>query len=179
MFAIGPLSKATAISDIKVREVIRALHHKGCLRIEDRSRQGHLIFVLFPSEISGLARPASLATPIDPLSIDFFTGRQYLGALLARENGACFFCLKKLNKDNCELDHLTPQKEVLDNSYKNIVVACHTCNKAKGDQSVGDFVRALYRSGALNESELQYRLAAIESVRAGHSIPELSDAAGS
>src|SRR5665213_2205500 len=57
MFAIGPLSKATAISDIKVREVIRALHHKGCLRIEDRSRQGHLIFVLLPSEIPGLVRP--------------------------------------------------------------------------------------------------------------------------
>jgi hypothetical protein len=156
-----------------------AIGPKGCLRIEDRSRQGHLILVLLPSEISGLARPASQATQIDPLSIDFFIGRQYLGALLARENGACFFCLKKLNKDNCELDHLTPQKEVLDNSYKNIVVACHTCNKAKGDQSAGDFVRALYRSGALNESELQYRLAAIESVRAGHSIPELSDAAGS
>jgi len=179
MFAIGPLSKATAISDIKVRAVIRELHHKGCLRIEDRSRQGHLIFVLLPSEVPGLARPTIEATPVDLLSIDFFTGRQFLGALLARENGACFFCLKKLNKDNSELDHLTPQKEALDNSYKNIVIACHTCNKAKGDQAANDFVRALYRTGVLNEGELQYRLAAIESVRAGRLRPEVSGAVGS
>lgn len=174
IFAIGPLSKATSISDIKVREVIRALHHKGCLRIEDRSRQGHLIFVLLPSEIPGVVPPVSVSQPLDPLSIDFFSGRQYLEALLRRENWACFFCLKRLNKDSCELDHLIPQKEFVDNSYKNIVVACHTCNKAKGDQSAGDFLRTLYRTAALNESEFQQRLSSLESVQAGRSIPEVS-----
>src|SRR5438552_1142813 len=64
MFAIGPLAKATGMSDFKVREIIRTLHHKGCLKIEDRSRQGHLVFVLLPSEISGLAPPELPATPV-------------------------------------------------------------------------------------------------------------------
>ncbi len=179
MFAIGPLSKATAISDFKVREVIRDLHHKGCLRIEERTRLGHLIFVLLPSEIPGLARPCTSELQLDPLSIDFFANRQYLGSLLARENGACFYCLKKLSKEQCELDHVSPQKDVVDNSYKNIVVACHTCNKAKGDRPAEDFVRSLYRSGALNERELQLRLAAIESLRAGQLVPELGSSYGS
>ncbi len=179
MFAIGPLSKATAISDIKVREVIRELHRKGCLRIEDRTRLGHLISVLLPTEIAGLARPAAQDESIDLLAINFFSNRRYLGAMLARENGACFYCLKKLSEENCELDHVCPQKDVADHSYKNIVVACHTCNKAKGDRAAEDFVRSLYRSGVLNEKELQLRVAAIELLRAGQLVPELSLVEGS
>ena len=174
MFAIGPLSKATAISDIKVREVIRGLHRKGCLRIEERTRLGHLISVMLPSEIVGLARTEPQDNSVDLLAIKFFSNRRRLGALLARENGACFYCLKKLSEENCELDHVCPQKDVADHSYKNVVVACHTCNKAKGDRAAEDFVRSLYRSGTLNDKELQLRLAAIESLRAGQLVPELS-----
>lgn len=179
MFAIGPLSKATGVSDFKVREVIRVLHQKGCVCIEDRTRLGHKISVLLPSEISGLVRPTPRAEPIDLLAIDFFANRQHLGAILARENGACFYCLKKLNHETCELDHVSPQKDAQDNSYKNIVASCHGCNKAKSDRSAEDFVRSLYRSGTLNERELQLRLSAIESLRAGHLVPELAASYGS
>ena len=174
MFAIGPLSKATGVSDFKVREVIRVLHQKGCVCIEDRTRLGHKISVLLPSEISGLVRPTPRVEPIDLLAIDFFANRQHLGAILARENGACFYCLKKLSHETCELDHVSPQKDAQDNSYKNIVASCHGCNKAKSDRSAEDFVRLLYRSGTLNDRELQLRLSAIESLRAGHLVPELA-----
>ncbi|MCE5234402.1 MAG: HNH endonuclease signature motif containing protein [Mizugakiibacter sp.] len=179
MFAIGPLSKATGVSDFKVREVVRDLHQKGCLRIEDRTRLGHKITVLLPTEIPALARPSTQTEPIDLLAIDFFSNRQYLGAILARESGACFYCLKKLTHETCELDHVSPQKDGLDNSYKNIAASCHGCNKAKGDRPAEDFIRSLYRSGALNEKELQLRLAAIESLRVGHIVPELAASYGS
>ena len=179
MFAIGPLSKATGLSDFKVREVVRNLHQKGCLRIEDRTRLGHKISVLLPGEISGLVRPAAPTEPVDLLAIDFFANRQHLGAILARESQACFYCLKKLNHETCELDHVSPQKDALDNSYKNIVASCHGCNKAKGDRSAEDFVRSLYRSGVLNERELQLRLTAIEALRAGQLVPELAASCGS
>jgi len=179
MFAIGPLSKATGVSDFKVREVIRGLHQKGCVCIEDRTRLGHKISVLLPSEISGLVRPTQRAEPIDLLALDFFANRQHLGAILARENGACFYCLKELNHKTCELDHVSPQKDAQDNSYKNIVASCHGCNKAKSDRPAEDFVRSLYRSGTLNEKELQLRLSAIESLRAGHLVPELAASYGS
>ena len=178
-FAIGPLSKATGVSDFKVREVVRNLHQTGCLRIEDRSRLGHKISVLLPTEIPGLVKPPAQTDPVDLLAIDFFANRQHLDAILARENGACFYCLKRLNHETCELDHVSPQKDALDNSYKNIVASCHSCNKAKGDRSAEDFVRSLYRSGALNETELQHRLSAIDSLRAGHLVPELAASVGS
>ncbi len=174
MFAIGPLSKATGVSDFKVREVIRELHQMGCVRIEDRNRLGHKIAVLLPSEIPGLITPPSPAEPIDLSTVDFFVNRQYLGAILARENGACFYCLKRLTQETCELDHVCPQKDALDNCYKNIVASCHGCNKDKSDGTAEDFVRSLYRRGALNERELQLRLSAIESLRAGHLVPELA-----
>ncbi len=179
LFAIGPLSKATGLSDFKVCDVVRDLHQKGCLRIEERTRLGHKISVLLPSEIAGLIRPSAEAEPVDLLAVDFFSNRQHLAAILARENGACFYCLKKLTGETCELDHVSPQKDALDNSYKNIVASCHSCNKAKGDRPAEDFVRSLYRFGTLNETELQLRLAAIESLRAGFLVPELAASFGS
>ena len=173
LFAVGPLSKTLPISDFKVREVLRSLHSKGCLRIEDRSRNGHQIYVLLPSEIPGLARASTEGRALDVALLDFFSGRRYVGALLARENGACFYCLHTLTVETCELDHLVPQAEKLDNSFRNVVVSCHNCNKAKGSLLAPDFVRKLYRSGVLNEEELQDRLAAIEAVQSGVLVPDV------
>jgi HNH endonuclease len=173
MFAVAPLSKAVGISDFKVRDVLRSLHRKGCARIEDRSRNGHLVAVLLPSEIPGLQRPSEEFTPLDIESLDFFTERRYLAALLARENNMCFYCMKQLAEATCELDHLIPQAEKLDNSYRNIVAACHACNKSKGELAAPDFVRKLYREGVLNEKEFQQRLAAIVAVQASELVPNV------
>jgi hypothetical protein len=172
-FAIAPLSKAVGISDFKVREVLRALHRKGCARIEDRSRNGHLIAILLPSEIPGLQHPSKESAPIDIEALDFFTERRYLGALIAREGGKCFYCLKQLTESICELDHLIPQAEKLDHSYRNIVAACHTCNKAKGELPASDYLRKLYREGLLNEKELQQRLEAVLAVQSGTLVPDV------
>ena len=155
LFAVGPLSKALPISDFKVREVLRSLHAKACLKIEERSRSGHLIFVLLPSEIPGLARQTSQPTSVDVASLDFFTGRRYVSSLLARENFACFYCLRRLTAETCELDHLVPRAEELDNSFRNVVCACHNCNKAKGSQQAESFLRVRYRANLLSEEELR------------------------
>jgi CRISPR/Cas system Type II protein with McrA/HNH and RuvC-like nuclease domain len=133
-----------------------------------------LVAILLPAEIPGLQRPSEQVTPLDIESLDFFTERQYLAALLARENNMCFYCLKQLAETTCELDHLVPQAEKLDNSYRNIVAACHACNKSKGEQAAPDFVRKLYREGALNEKELQQRLAAILAVQSGEFMPDVA-----
>lgn len=149
LFAVGPLSKVLPLSDFKVREVIRSLHAKGCLRIEDRSRNGHLIYVLLPAEIQGLSRPSSAAPAVDIASLDFFSGRLYVAAVLARENHACFYCLRALTAETCELDHLVPQVEKMDNSHRNVVASCHNCNKAKGSSSAPNFLRGRFRAGLL------------------------------
>jgi 5-methylcytosine-specific restriction endonuclease McrA len=176
MFPLVPLSKAVGISEPKVRDVLRALHRKGCVKIEERSREGHLVAVLFPSEMTGLPEPPNESLVIDIEEIDFFTGRRYVEALLNRESGACTYCLKKLSRETAELDHLIPQVVELENSYRNVVVACHGCNKAKGVLPASDFVRRLYREGVLNETELKARLARIEAIQAGEVVPEIERA---
>jgi hypothetical protein len=173
LFAVGPLSKVLPISDFKVREVLRSLHAKTCLKIEDRSRSGHLIHVLLPDEIASLSRPTVSAESVDIESLDFFTSRRYVQALLARENHACFHCLRSIAADTCELDHLVPQAEKLDNSYRNVVASCHNCNKAKGSQQAEAFLRARYRANLLSEDELQHRLATLEAIRSGSLAPQL------
>jgi hypothetical protein len=173
LFAVGPLSRALPISDFKVREVLRSLHSKSCVRIEDRSRNGHLIHVLLPSEIPGLSLPTSEPASVDVASLDFFSGRRYVLALLARENSACFYCLRAITAETCELDHLVPQAEKLDNSFKNVVCSCHNCNKAKGSQQAASFLRDRYRANLLNEEELQNRLSTLEAVQSGSLVPEV------
>ena len=174
LFAIGPLSKALPISEFKVREVLRSLHAKSCVQIEDRSRNGHLIHVKLPGEIAGLVRQTPELESLDISSLDFFSGRRYVLAILARENQACFYCMRAITAETCELDHLVPQAEKLDNSYRNIVAACHNCNKAKGSHQVEAFLRARYRANLLSEEELQNRLATLEAIQSGKHVPRVS-----
>jgi len=171
-FAVAPLSRDLPLSDFKVREVFRSLDAKGCLKIEDRSRHGHLIRVLLPSEIQGLVRPSVEAPIVDISTLDF-SDRRYVGALLSRENDACFYCLRALAIETCELDHLVPQADHIDNSYSNIVASCHNCNKAKGSTPASDFLRERYRAGLLSEVELQQRLATLDSVQSGELVPDV------
>jgi 5-methylcytosine-specific restriction endonuclease McrA len=173
LFAVAPLSKTLAISDIKVREVLRSLHAKGCISIADRSRQGHLIHVSLPAELSSLTRIDKRQDAIDIESLDFFNDPRCAPAILERENHRCFYCRRALTLETCELDHLVPQAERLDNSYRNIVASCHQCNKSKGATDVASFIRARYRAGLLSEEELQDRLAALASIQEGARRPNV------
>lgn len=173
MFAIAPLAKAVGMSDVKVREVIRSLHHKGCIAIEDRSRGGHSVAVRLPLEIDGIDRPQSASQSIDLESIDFFTGRAYVAVLLEREGHRCFYCRKRVTAETTELDHVVPQVLRVDHSYRNVVVSCHACNKAKGDSDAADYLRRLFREGLLNERELSEALSAVAAIGCGERVPKL------
>lgn len=177
VFAVAPLSKALPISDIKVREIIRALHAKGCISIEDRSRQGHLIQVFLPTELPSVSKATPRLEAVDVESLDFFNDPRCAVPILERENYCCFYCLRALTQQTCELDHLIPQAERLNNSYRNIVASCHQCNKAKGASEVASFIRGRYRARLLSEEELQDRLAAVVAVQDGTRVPSVrSDA---
>jgi hypothetical protein len=172
LVAILPLSKALGVAESSVREDIRALHERGCLKIEDRSRNGHLVRVLLPSEIHGVVPVNFPATPVDLETLDFYSNRRYLAALLARESDRCFYCLKAISAESCELDHVVSQANGRDNSYRNIVCSCHECNTTKQELAASDFVRSLYRRGVLSQAELENRVAALEQLQAGRSVPD-------
>jgi hypothetical protein len=169
--SVQAVATGAGMSDWKAREAIRSLHQKGCIKIEDRSRSGHEIRVLLPSDLN---LPQQVDEPPPDLeSIDFFVGRQYVDALLARENARCFYCLRQVTRDTCELDHANPLADGADNSYRNIVVSCHECNKLKQDMKAEEHLRRVFRRNLLSDAELQERMAALDALRKGDVVPEL------
>lgn len=172
LFSIGPLSLATPLSEFKVRDVLRSLDRKGCTR-NLVTRRGYEIEVLLPDEIPTLTEGSTQVAPINVDDLDFFSGRFYVRSLLEREGFLCFYCLARITEDSCELDHVVPQMDRLDNSYRNIVVSCHACNRKKSGNRASDFVRALYRQGLLGDDEVGNRLKALERLSAGELIPKI------
>jgi len=172
LFALLPLANAIGVAESSVREDIRALHDRGCIRIEDKSRNGHLVRVLLPSEIPGVVPQAPPHEELDLESIDFFENRRYVAALLAREDERCFYCMKGIRSESCELDHVESQAISRNNSYRNIACSCHECNTTKQAQAPSDFVRSLYRKGILSQAELENRLAALALLQSGRLIPD-------
>jgi len=171
LFAIKGMADVLGLGHTKVRDVVRALDAKGCLKIVDRSRNGHLLRVVLPSEIEGLIPTAEEATEVDLGSLDFYSDRRFLSALLDREDLRCFYCLRDVSSETCVLDHVVPAATAGDNSYMNIVIACHDCNAKKGEQVASDFLRSLYRRSLLTEAEFDTRLAALERLGRGELKP--------
>lgn len=157
-----------------VREKVRALASKGCIRIRDRNRKGTEIEVLPPYEISGCQHTTEADYPIDIEAIDFFRNPQGRSAIIAREGGNCFYCLRSIDAANTVLDHAIPQVEHMDHSYRNVVACCHECNSLKRETPARDFVRVLYRRGRLDGSELEARLAALDALESGNLRPDLA-----
>ena len=177
LFAIDPLAAVLDVSS-SIRDDLRSLHERGCIRIEEKSRNGHSIRVLLPIEIPGVVPEIQPTEAVDIGAIDFFSGRHYLAALLARENEACFYCLRHVSQDNCELDHVVARAVGTDNSYRNIVVSCHECNTTKQAREPADFLRSLYRCGVLSQPELEGRLSMLGQLQSGSLMPYIRQGAG-
>ncbi len=172
-FALSPLAKAIGVSESSIREDIRSLHSKGCISIAEKSRSGHLVRVFLPTEISGVSWENPEEPKIDIESLDFFSDRRFLPSLLRRERDRCFYCLRSVTAAACQLDHVIPQANGVQNGYRNIVVACHECNTTKRDQAPDDFLRSLYRRGVLSSSDLEERSAHLQALQTGKSVPDL------
>jgi len=164
------LSRKTAASTTKLREAIRSMAAKGCITIDDRNRAGHAITVLLPAQIPGLL-VVSPPAPIDIEQLDFYQDRQYLQALMERQEGQCIYCLRMLTAESAVLDHLVSQMAGGSNSYKNIVVACHACNSRKQASSADEYLRLLYREGLLGQDDLRERLEVLSQISGGALVP--------
>ena len=170
--SIDSLAKATGLST-QVRQHIRTLEAKGALKILSRGRTGTTIEVYTPSEIPGCIRAKSPSDPVDLETYDFYTTTLGRGAIIEREGGQCFYCLRGISSDSAVLDHAVGRLIRLDNSYRNIVASCHECNSLKSGMSPDDFVRELYRRGRLTGNEMESRLASLAALQQGELKPEI------
>jgi 5-methylcytosine-specific restriction endonuclease McrA len=173
-FPLSSLAKAVGVSESTARDDIRQLNKRGCIQIDERSKSGHLVRVLLPCEIKGgLPSATESPVPINIESLDFYTERRFIRALIEREGNACFYCLRIIREDTCVLDHVIPQVTRLDNSYHNIVVSCHECNSSKQGRDGREFLRLLYRNNVLSQQELAERLHKLEQLETGALAPDV------
>ena len=156
-----------------IKSRLRSLREKGCITLVDTGWAGTSISLLLPNEIPACVRVETSKQELDIEAVDFFTDPKYRSAIFAHEKNSCFYCFKTLTPENYSLDHVVPQVGNRNNSYRNIVASCHSCDSAENDLAAGDYVRRLYRQGQLNEDELEGRLRAIEALAGGELRPEL------
>ena len=172
LFSVAGLAKRLGMGEPTVRGRIRSMVKKGCIKVEERSKDGHHIRVLLPDEIQGVPSNDVREDPVGVEAMDFYSDRRWAGALLKREDSRCFYCLREL-RSNWVLDHVVPAVNGRNNSYRNVVACCHECNAAKQASSAEDFLRGLYRRGLLGSPELEARIVALELLKSGRLAPEI------
>ena len=178
-FTIGWLARGTTLCVASARDAVRRLIGHRVLRLVQRSRDGHIVEVRTPSEVRGArprqiaSRPAGRGGVFDFDSVDFLRSPELRRAIHGREGGRCFYCLSRLTPATRCLDHVVPRAKFGDNSWRNLVSCCHTCNAAKGALPAADFLRVLHRERRLTDVELTARFAALDDLAAGKLRPRV------
>jgi 5-methylcytosine-specific restriction endonuclease McrA len=79
------------------------------------------------------------------------------GLLLERQGGRCFYCDQTLSvppagecnhtngPDTATLDHIIPRSQGGSNEIRNLVLACLSCNGARGDEGMLEFLVRSHR----------------------------------
>jgi len=174
VITLNKVCESLNISEDVARRGIRALNNKRAIVLEKTSRAGFHIRFLVPRDVPGVIFDMPAASQeIDIDKIDFYSGAKYKSALLERQGGKCFYSLRAVTADSCELDHIIPQSQSGDNSYRNVVVADFEINKKKGSTSADDFIRSLYRAGLLRLDELEDRLRCLADIMSGQLKPKI------
>ena len=173
--ACGVGEKGKPMSEQTAYEKLRSLQQKGCITIVDSTRDGRRIRIHLPAEIPGVIPAPATLTTIDLEMEDFFENPANRERILTRENYHCFYCLRRLTKDNYVIEHVI-SRPVGNNGYRNVVAACRECNNRKNSSAAGDWLRALYREGFLDAATFQDRKASLDRLQAGELKPLSSDA---
>lgn len=93
IFVISSAAKTVGLTDFSARDRIRKLNEKGCVKIEELTRNGVRVSVFLPSEIPGCVITSEVNEPIvDIEHVDFYSDQKYRPKIFDRENGECFYC---------------------------------------------------------------------------------------
>lgn len=150
---------------------LKSLEKKGCITIVERSNKGMLVEILLPSEITTIQEPDLIKEELDLESLDFYNDRRLLITLLEREGYRCFYTGKKISDKNCYLDHIFPQSDGGNNSYRNIVVTCFDANSLKSNKPVDEFIRLLYKDDLLSHAEFNELKQKVADLKEGKLVP--------
>lgn len=170
--ALGVGEGGATISEGTCYKKLRSLESKGFLKNLGTEHGGTKIRLHLPSEIGGVVVPQEVNPILDLEEMDFFVVPENRLAILRRESYKCFYCLSALNMSNHVVEHVLSRPEG-NNTYRNLVAACVSCNNRKGNRLVDEFLRSLYREGYLSPEEFESRLASLQLLRSGELKPIL------
>jgi DNA-binding Lrp family transcriptional regulator len=172
--ALGIGESGMHISESTCYKKLRSLESKGCIKIIGTVYGGTKIRLNLPSEIKGVISSDKTESPVSLEEMDFFTAPENRLAILRRESYRCFYCLCTLNTSNHVIEHVISRPHG-DNTYRNLVAACVSCNNRKGNRLADEFLRSLYRDGYLNPEDFESRLSALQLLRSGELRPILGN----
>lgn len=172
-FAFGIGKAGTPPSERICYEKVSSLNSKGYIKLLGSERTGTRIRPFLPCEIPGLLSEKQEDTKIDLEEMDFFEVPENRELILDRENHECFYCKASLNGENYIMEHVISRPQG-NNSYRNIVASCRSCNNKKGSDEVTVFLRNLYRENLLSQEEFSEVLAKLERLKNGELKPEVN-----
>jgi hypothetical protein len=123
------LANGTRLCTGTTRKSLHRLFDKGALRLVECAKSGHVVHVRLPEEIRGV-RLGKIASPVPIVpaakleETDFHQDRTLRRFIHARERGRCFYCLRRIERQQRCLDHVVPRAKLGRNSYRNLVSCC-------------------------------------------------------
>lgn len=160
-----PMSETTATKQVA------SLNEKGLLIHLGSDRFGTRLEIIPPTSSKGFIPESLDKTPPNPVEFDCFNDTANRRAIVKRENGRCFYCLSALDTANTVMEHVVSRPDG-GNSYLNIVASCRSCNNKKNSSDAEDFLRTLFRSNLIDESELADRFIELKNLRLGLLVPD-------
>jgi HNH endonuclease len=70
-----------------------------------------------------------------PIKLGFLYAQFSRWTLIKRDDFQCQYCGKILTEKQISMDHILPRSQGGQKSYLNCVVACHPCNRHKGNRT--------------------------------------------
>jgi hypothetical protein len=164
--ATGKGIKGRPMSEDRMYVTLGTLEEKGLIERIATQHTGTKVRLRLPSEVPGLIPASTSEAAISLDQMDFFNVAENRLLIVEREQGKCFYCLRKVDPDSCVIEHVNSRPEG-DNGYRNVVAACRNCNNRKGSGRADDLLRTLYRDGFLTDSEFEGRLSHLQQLEAG------------
>ena len=170
---IGVGEKGTPMSEGTCYGRLKSLESKGFIKTLDSVFSGQRIKVFYPAEINGLIKEViNYSTTFNIENVDFFETAENREKILVRDDRKCFYCFKSLSKDGYVIEHVISRPEG-NNSYRNLVASCRSCNNKKDNLPVHDFIRKLYRDNIISDTDLTSLTNKLEKLRNGELKPKL------
>jgi len=177
MTSLGELANELCVTKDPIRSSLRRLARKGVLRILECGYDGHRIELRLPREIPQCIKKEPGTDESILAREDCFRSGIARLAIFEREKHCCFYCLGQLEPKNRVLDHVRSRSRGGDNTYRNVVACCETCNSLKGHSDVEDFLRQLLRQRIISRTDLLNRLAKLNELKLGRLKPKWPKAA--